>query len=133
MYGTLYPETKHEAFKGNQHVANLATTKNPRFTQETVRATGRSERSVRRDAQRSEALVFSRSSRATWRLIDRQLQRVHERGGHALVRAPVTLAGAPEPPLDGCGALIKRRVHRSAFALSIFSSAASQMAWIGPT
>jgi hypothetical protein len=42
--------------QGDQHVAKLATTKNPRFTQETARATGRSERSVQRDTSRGEVL-----------------------------------------------------------------------------
>lgn len=63
IYETLYPETKHEAFKGNRYtnldVAKNATTNNvaERFTAATAKALGRSERAVQLDAERGERIA----------------------------------------------------------------------------
>jgi hypothetical protein len=64
---SLYPETKHEAFKGNRHtkldVAENATSKPERFTKATANALGRSERTVQLNGVRgANHLVFPSSS-----------------------------------------------------------------------
>ena len=56
IYLELHPETAKEAFKGNQHVAtdNLSVAS---FAVETAAATGKDERTVRRDAERGEKVI----------------------------------------------------------------------------
>jgi N6-adenosine-specific RNA methylase IME4 len=60
VYIWLHPETRHGANQHTRGVANLATPEGAepveRFTAATAEATGNSERAVRRDAQRGEAL-----------------------------------------------------------------------------
>lgn len=56
IYIELHPETAKEAFKGNQHVVagNLSVAS---FASETASATGKDERTVRRDAERGEKVI----------------------------------------------------------------------------
>jgi ParB/RepB/Spo0J family partition protein len=54
IYEALHPEVASYAFKGNQH--SKVVTDNLSFTSKTAEATGRDERTVRRDAARGEAL-----------------------------------------------------------------------------
>lgn len=54
IYEALHPEAASYAFKGNQH--SKVVTDNLSFTSKTAEATGRDERTVRRDAARGEAL-----------------------------------------------------------------------------
>jgi len=56
IYIELHPTTKHGGNLEGAGVANLATPDEPRFTKATADATGQSERSVRRESHRGEAL-----------------------------------------------------------------------------
>jgi len=56
----LHPETANEAFHGNQHIGGVRQVGEDqieRFTANTAAATGHSERSVQRDAERGEKIV----------------------------------------------------------------------------
>jgi hypothetical protein len=56
IYLELHPETAKEAFKGNQHVVtdNFSVAS---FAAETAAATGKDERTFRRDAERGEKVT----------------------------------------------------------------------------
>jgi len=56
IYETLHPETKHGGDRKSDQVANLATCSD-RFTSDTAKATGKSERAVQRDAERGEKVI----------------------------------------------------------------------------
>jgi hypothetical protein len=52
IYEALHPETRHEAFKGNQHTSGsrkFCDNQPERFTASTAKATGRSEGDVQRE------------------------------------------------------------------------------------
>jgi hypothetical protein len=55
----LHPETKHETFKGNQHTGSRQVGDNhtERFTADTAKKTGQSERAIQRDASRGERVA----------------------------------------------------------------------------
>lgn len=58
-YEALHPETKQEAFKGNQHTSGsrqLGDKQPDRFTKDTAKSTGQSERKVQRDAERGDKI-----------------------------------------------------------------------------
>lgn len=60
IYEELHPETKHGEFHGNQHARGsrqLGENHADRFTADTSRATGKSERAVQRDAERGEKVI----------------------------------------------------------------------------
>ena len=60
IYEALHPETRAETFHGNRHTGsrrqNGDDQKSERFTASTAKATGRSERTVQRDAERGEKI-----------------------------------------------------------------------------
>lgn len=60
IYLELHPETRHGEFQGNQHTAGsrqVGESQPERFTANTAKATGQSERAVQRDAERGEKVI----------------------------------------------------------------------------
>lgn len=58
IYEDLHPETRHGGDRRSDQVAKLATrSESERFTSDTAHATGRSERSVQRDAERGQRIT----------------------------------------------------------------------------
>lgn len=57
LYESLHPETKHGATLENPQVAKFATRETERFTSDTAKATGKSERAVQLDAERGEKIT----------------------------------------------------------------------------
>ncbi|WP_412032822.1 ParB/RepB/Spo0J family partition protein [Nitratireductor aquimarinus] len=101
IYLELHPETAKEAFKGNQYVAtdNLSVAS---FSAETAKATGKDERTIRRDAERGEKVVPEAMNKIAGTKLDTgaYLDRIKNLSPDEQVKAVERDVVAPRAPVD---------------------------------